>query len=113
MRGRKSIALFVPESLGSDGSLWRRYVISHAAVNLRHKGGTASGEIYLFDTCCVAYSGFVRCAIPKIFPGCAVLEGAEISGETEASKLPEGCIRVLSAERFDGGTASHVKLSVG
>lgn len=113
MRHGKRITLFVPEKLSSSGSLWRRYVISCAVPRLRREECTEGGEVYIFDRHSAAYSASVRCEMPKIFPGCAVLTCADMSDEAEVTSLPEGCLRVLSAERFDSPLSGHLKLCLG
>lgn len=113
MRRCRYITLFVPEELRSNGGIWKRYLISHASVHLRREEGARKGEIYLFFRDSAAYSGSARCVMPEIFPGCAVLTRGDLSDGSESCALPDGCLRVLSAESFGGGRCGHVKLTVG
>lgn len=112
MRHGRRITLFVPETLSTDGSLWRRYVISGAIVRLREKGCEERGEVYLFDRHSMAFSDGMRCDMPKIFPGCAVLTG-DTEGIAVGNSLPEGCLKVTSAEHFDSDISAHIKLCLG
>lgn len=113
MKHRGRITLFVPESGTDCVTVWRRYVISRVSVHVRRDGSGFSGEIYVFDRDSAACSSFGRCNIPAIFPGCAVLDRCDDLSCALTDTLPDGCYRVLSAEHFDGGSLSHVKLVVG
>lgn len=113
MHHADKITLFVPEKLSSEGSTWRRYVISHVHMRLRGDKHRREGTVYIFDSCACAYDAAVRCVMPRIFPGCAVLPCADMTDESAVCALPEGCLRVLESERYSADRASHIKLTLG
>ena len=113
MKRGRYITLFIPEKLDSCECLWRRYVISAALVDLEERSGTSSGNVYVFRGRSAAYHAAVRCVMPRISSGCAVLPFADISDDTSLTHLPEGCLRVLDVRSFESPLTGYIRLKLG
>ena len=113
MKKGRYITLFIPERIETSECLWRRYVISAASLDLEEKSGTLSGKAYIFRTRSAVYHAAVRCVMPRISCGCAVLPFADISDDTSVTHLPEGCLKVLDVRSFDSPLTGYIRLKLG